>query len=318
VLVKGIILFLADTLIVIDPLMEKQKIINKTMDFDDLNSKEAHIIFNELNTLIKTLRANNLKVSSWFGAFNLTGDPDTFEMINRGLVYKDMEGAIDNINFPWYLYWEIAWLLLNNNFSNNHSVLDLGGSSSLFSFYLASKGLNVVTADLQKDLVDNANIVAKQMGWNLKNYVMDMRELNFDSRFDHITSICVYEHIPMFERVAINKQIKDLLVEGGKFSITFDYKNPHGSAKISSPEDVYEQFVKPSGLKVRFNEVFYDNGKNFMLQPFYSRTFNKKRRLWIWKYKIMSILKGDYKLREFLKFKDANDYTFAALFLENN
>ena len=89
------------------------------------------------------------------------------------------------------------------------------------------------------------------MGWNLKNYVMDMRELNFDSRFDHITSICVYEHIPMFERLTINKKIKDLLVEGGKFSITFDYKNPLGSAKINSPKDVYEQFLKPSGLKIR-------------------------------------------------------------------
>jgi len=216
------------------------------------------------------------------------------------------------------LYWEIIWVVLNNNFSNKHSVLDLGGSSSLFSYYLASKGVNIITTDLQKDLVDNANIVAKQMGWNLKNYVMDMRELNFDSRFDHITSICVYEHIPMFERVIINKKIEDLLVEGGKFSITFDYKNPLGSAKINSPKDVYEQFVKPSGLKTRCNEYFSDNGKNYLLQPFYSRTFNKKRRLWIWKYKIMSILKRDYKLWEFFKFKDTNDYTFGALFLENN
>ena len=298
--------------------MEKQKVINKTMDFDDLKSNEAHIISNELNALIKTLRANNLKISSWYGEFDLTGDPDTFDMINRGFGYKSIKGAVDDINFPWFLYWEIIWVVLNNNFSNKHSVLDLGGSSSLFSYYLASKGVNIITTDLQKDLVDNANIVAKQMGWNLENYVMDMRELNFDSCFDHITSICVYEHIPMFERVIINKKIKALLVEGGKFSITFDYKNPLGSAKINSPKDVYEQFVKPSGLKTRCNEYFSDNGKNHLLQPFYSRTFNKKRRLWIWKYKTMSILKRDYKLREFFKFKDTNDYTFGALFLENN
>ena len=298
--------------------MEKQKVINKTMDFDDLKSNKAQTISNELNALIKTLRANNLKISSWYGEFDLTGDPDTFDMINRGFGYKSIKGSVDDINFPWFLYWEIIWVVLNNNFSNKHSVLDLGGSSSLFSYYLASKGVNIITTDLQKDLVDNANIVAKQMGWNLKNYVMDMRELNFDSRFDHITSICVFEHIPMYERVAINKKIKDLLVEGGKFSITFDYRNPHGSAKINSPKNVYEQFVKSSGLKVRCNDNFSDTGKNYMLQPFYSRTFNKKRRLWIWKYKIISILKRDYKLREFFKFKDINDYTFGALFLENN
>jgi len=64
--------------------MEKQKTINKTMDFDDLKSNEAHIISNELNALIKTLRANNLKISSWYREFDLTGEPDTFDMINSG------------------------------------------------------------------------------------------------------------------------------------------------------------------------------------------------------------------------------------------
>lgn len=291
--------------------MEKQKVINKTMDFDDLKTDKALAIAEELNSLIRTLRANNLKISSWYGEFDLTGDPDAFDMINRGFGYKSIKGAVDDINFPWFLYWEIIWVVLNNNFSNKHSVLDLGGSSSLFSYYLASKGVNIITTDLQKDLVDNANIVAKQMGWNLENYVMDMRELNFDSRFDHITSICVYEHIPMFERVTINKKIKDLLVEGGKFSITFDYRNTSMAASINSPEDVHEQFIKPSGLKARGNEKFYDNGKNYLLQPFYS-----KRRFW--KYKINSTLKKDFKMQEFFKIKNANDYTFGALFLENH
>jgi len=67
----------------------------------------------------------------------------------------------------------------------------LGGSSSLFSYYLASKKLEVTTVDLQKNLVENANQVAQQMGWKLNNFVMDMRNLDFDSQFDHITSICV-------------------------------------------------------------------------------------------------------------------------------
>ena len=86
-----------------------------------------------------------------------------------------------------------------------------GGSSSLFSFYLASKGFRVTTVDLQRTLVDNANHVAREMGWDLNNCVMDMKQLRFEDRFDHITSICVYEHIPMFDRVEINKKIRELL-----------------------------------------------------------------------------------------------------------
>jgi len=286
-----------------------QKIINKTMDFDDLKSDEALAIVNELNNLIKKLRAKNLKISSWYGRFDLTGEPSSYERINRGYGYGSIKGAADDKNFPWFLYWEIIWVVLNNEFSPEHKVLDLGGSSSLFSYYLASKGVDVTTIDLQEELVNNANFVSKQEGWNLKNYVMDMRELDFDSKFDHITSICVYEHIPRYDRVTINKNIKDLLVRGGKFSITFDYRNPDRLAQINSPEDIYEQFVEPSGLKIRENEVFFDNDNNYLLCIFYCRRIS-------WRYKISAIRSGHFSPWEIFKRKDTNDYTFGALFLE--
>ncbi len=286
-----------------------QQVINKTMDLEDLKSDQALVIAGELNSLIEKLRAKNLKISSWYGSFDLTGDINSTEWINRGYGYRSNEGAADDRNFPWFLYWEIVWVISNNKFSSKHRILDLGGSSSLFSYYLASKGVDVTTIDLNRELVDNANFVGNQMGWNLKNYVMDMRELTFDSEFDHITSVCVYEHIPMYDRVTINKKVKDLLVEGGKFSITFDYRNPSLLAQISSAQAVYEQFVKPSGLKMRGNIDFIDNGKNYLLHPFYY-----KRRLW--KTKVICIRRRQFSLWEFLRTKDTNDYTFGALFLE--
>lgn len=279
------------------------------MDLGDFKSDEALTTINEVNSLIKKLRTKNLKISSWYGGFNLTGDPNSGEWINRGYGYKSMERAVDDKNFPWFLYWEIIWVVLNNEFKPEHKVLDLGGSSSLFSYYLASKEVDVVTIDLQKDLVDNANFVAEKMDWKLKSYVMDMRKMDFDSKFDHITSICVYEHIPMYDRVTINKKIKDSLVEEGKFSITFDYRNPSKFAQINSPKDVYEQFVKPSELKIRGNKEFFDDGKNYLLHPFYY-----KRRLW--RYKIFGIVKGHFSPWELFKTKSENDYTFGALFLE--
>jgi len=299
----------------------KKIIINKTMDLEDLKSKEALGIIDELNSLIKQMRSRNLKTSSWFGSFDLTRDSQSLNMLNRGYGYESLPGAVDDTNFPWFKYWEIVWVVSNNSFKPGQKVLDLGGSSSLFSYYLASKGLDVTTIDIRTNLVENANYVAEQSGWNLKNEVMDMRLMAVQSSralqiflgppFDHITSLCVYEHLSPNDRVTLNERIKDLLVEGGKFSVTFDYQRPDRCAQINSPEDIYKQFVVPSSLKIRGNKVFFDNGKRYLLHPFYY----KKR---LWKLKISYILQRDFRPCEIFKTKDVNDFTFGALFLEKN
>jgi len=280
------------------------------MDIDDLKSDAAKIIIQELNELILKIKDKNLKISSWYGCFDLPNDTSSFEWLNRGINYKPIESAADDKNFPWFLYWEIIWVTINAEFKPHQKVLDLGGSSSLFSYYLASKGLDVTTVDLQKSLVENANNVALSMGWNLKNYVMDMRSLSFDHQFDHITSICVYEHIPMYIRVNINRHIKELLVPGGRLTITFDYKNPSRFANINSPDDIYNQFIRPSGLRTRGNAIFQDTGKNYLLQPFYHPSMN-------FIYKIRQVRHHHFFLRDLFKTKKSNDYTFGALFLEN-
>lgn len=288
--------------------MSKNNILNKTMDFRDLLVPEANVIIEELNDLIILFRNKNLKISSWYGCFDLSGANDSFEFINRGYDYQALANIPDDKNFPWFLYWEIVWVILNNDFKQGQSLIDLGGSSSLFSYYLASKGLKVITVDLNKDLVENANFVAQEMNWNLINHVMNIKDINLKSQFDHITSICVFEHIPMFERVVINKKIHQLLKPNGTFSITFDYKNPSLKAQISTPEDVYQQFIKPSNLMIRGNKSFYDNNKNYLLHPFFYRPLN-------YKFKQVSIDSGCFKQEDFHKLKDKNDYTFGALFL---
>jgi 2-polyprenyl-3-methyl-5-hydroxy-6-metoxy-1,4-benzoquinol methylase len=290
--------------------MASVRILNKTMDIEDLKSDRAKVVIEELNTLIKDMHKRRLTISSWVGLSDWTREEKTWERMNRGYGYAPLEGAANDDSFPWFLYWEIVWLVLNNEFDKHHRVLDLGGSSSLFSYYLASKGLDVTTIDLKESLVDNANFVAQRMGWDLRNYVKDMTgELQFDSPFDHITSVCVYEHIPMYERVEINRRIKQLLVEGGKFSITFDYRNPSPLARIDSPSDIHDQFIEPSGLVVRGNKQFVDTGENYLLNPFYHKDV-------AWKSKVGGVLRGHFRPQELLKTKHTNDYTFGALFLE--
>jgi len=279
------------------------------MDLDDLKSDEASAIVEELNSLIKKLRAMNLKISSWAGRLDSREHIDPGERINRGYGYKSIEGAADDNSFPWFLYWEIVWVVLNGGFKPGDTVLDLGGSSSLFSYYLASKGLDITAIELKRELVDNANLAAKRTGWKLKNYVMDMRELSFDLKFDHVTSMSVYHILPVHDRRLTSRTIGDLLVEGGRFSVTFDYRNPAEFRQINSPEDLYEQFVRPSGLRIRGNRDFFDNGKNYLLHPFY---YEKR----LWKLKITCLIRQQFSMRDILRTKHTNDYTFGALFLE--
>lgn len=279
------------------------------MDKEDLLSPDAIKIINELNNLIILLHENGCFASSWYGKFKLDENPSKFEKINRGYSYKALKDISDDINFPWFLYWEIYWIVKNGEFKASDKILDLGGSSSLFSYYLAHKGYDVTTVDVQDELVANANLVAEKMHWNLKNIKMDMSKLTLNNKFTHITSICVFEHIPMYERIKINKSILQLLEEKGRFSITIDYKNPSRFASINNPEDVRDQFIIPSGLKIRENEMLYDNNKRYLLHPFYYKYF-------LIYYKWRSIKKGHFKWYEFFKIKFKEDYTFAAIFLE--
>ncbi len=286
------------------------KVINKSMDYQDLLSDDAQQIVKELNELVLFMRQKKMPVSSWYGTFHLSGDPNSSEVINRGYGYTPLPGAIDDQNFPWFLYWEIAWVFLNGNFKPGQKVLDLGGSSSLFSYYLARKGLNVTTVDMNEELVSTANQVAKALNWPITNLAMDIRDLSIGEEFDHITSICVFEHIPMFDRISINEKLKDLLKKDGFFSITVDYRNPSQAARISSPEDIDTQFVKPSGMKLRENQYFFDNSKNYLLHPFFYPGINPN-------YKKNALDKGQFDHSLNGCTKDVNDYTFGALFFVN-
>jgi Methyltransferase domain len=287
--------------------------LNRTMDRADLEAPRAREICAELNALVVSLRSRGLRVSSWYGAL---GEPSAdgmaaWERANRGLTYEPLPDAADDERFPWFLYWEIAWLVMNNEFRAGQRLLDLGGSSSLFSCYMASRGLDVVTVDLKSELVANGEEVAGATGWSLRNLAMDMRELDdgqLGGRFDHITSVCVFEHLPLAGRIEVNRRIRELLVDGGSFSITFDYLNPSAKARIGSPADVEEQFVAPSGLSVRGNREFADNGLRYLLHPFHHPRAAQEG------WQELSIELEQFPPERAGEVLDEDEYTFGALF----
>jgi protein-L-isoaspartate O-methyltransferase len=282
-------------------------ILNKTMDRDDFALPEVQKVVAELDELVLELRRLDLRASSWYGAFELTRAERAMERANRGYRYRPLDGAADDASWPWFVYWQIAWLVTNNDFKPGDRLLDMGGASSLYSCYVASLGLDVVTVDIDPALVENGNEVARRTGWKLANHLMDMRELHVAGTFDHITSVCVFEHVPLAGRIDVTSKVADLLETGGSFSFTFDYGNPSRLARISSPEDVEEQFVRPSALRVRGNARFEDNGKRYLLHPFFHPG--------AWRWKADCVRKGQFRARDAWKLKLRNDYTFGALFL---
>lgn len=235
----------------------------------DLERPEAQAIVAELDDLVRRLAEMGLRPSTWYGELEPETDGAAWELANRGPDYEPLPGAADDARYPWFLYWEIAWLMLNTDIRPGQRVLDLGGSGSLFSCFLASRGVEVTAIDLNEKLVEHGNHIAARTGWPLRNLVMDISRPQLGERFDHAASVCVFEHLPLVGRIKAGRELGELLVPGGTFSLTFDYVNPGPTAMISSPAAVHAQFVRASGLDLRGNQKFHDEGERYLLHPAY-------------------------------------------------
>lgn len=240
--------------------------ISKTMDRADLDRPACRAVLVELFGLMRRMQAQGAKYSSWYGA--LDAWPSAWEHINRGPDYKPHPENPDELRVPWFLLWEIAWLVANTPIRPGARILDMGGAGSLFSCYLASRGCELHTIDIEEGLCIQAEETAKKMGWRVVGRRMDMRKLEFsDAFFDHIFSVCVFEHLPVSGRVECNAEVARVLRPGGTVGYTFDYANPQAFGRIDSPEDVWRQFIEPSGLRLRGGDTFIDTGHRYLASP---------------------------------------------------
>ncbi|HVP12846.1 MAG TPA: class I SAM-dependent methyltransferase [Phycisphaerae bacterium] len=283
--------------------------INKTMDRDDLHRPECGAVLAELFGLMRRMRRCGAKYSSWYGQ---TGAwPSAWEHINRGPDYQPWPDNPDELAVPWFLLWETAWLTANMPMRPGSRVLDMGGAGSLFSSYLASRGHDVYAIDLDEGLCRLADETAARMQWRLTARRMDMTALDFpDAYFDHVFSVCVFEHLPVSGRVACNRQVARVLKPGGTAAYTFDYDNPQSFGRLDTPEDVRRQLIEPSGLALRGGGAFWDGGRRYLLAPQcfgFGRFTALMARIHAW-------LRGSVERRRALT--GATSYTIGAVFLE--
>jgi SAM-dependent methyltransferase len=278
-------------------------VINKTMSRSDLFAEGAASIVDELDALIHRMYARGLFMTSWYGSLpgsgaeagakRSSGPRRLLDLVlgrssravgvgidNRGPDYEPLPGAADDARIPWYLYWEIAWVLTRGpELGSASRLLDAGGTSSLFTCYLASLGHEVHSIDLNEGLVSNGNAISQKMGWSMHSYTMNMERLSFDDAFfDHAFSICVFEHLDHEVKQAALCEIARVLKPGGMLSLTFDYRNPapvlSGSGpdpseanRLSSPEDLERCFLSTGLFELVGNESFHDNEESYLVHP---------------------------------------------------
>ena len=288
-----------------------KQIINKSMDMNDLMTQDGENFIEDLTNFINFAIKKNINISSWYGNINGNKFYETLSLLNRGYDYVPILDEKLDVKFPNYLLWEIYWVYKNINFIKGKTLLDIGGACSLFSFYLASKGVKVTAIDLKEDLVLEANKIGSELNYDYTAVCADVEDylLNNDTKYDYITSICVFEHIEINKRRRIVSLIAKRLNDNGKVGFTFDYRNPSKFVQIDTPRDVLSQLSNKNLFEIIGNKEFYDNHIDYLIHPFYRKPI-------FWRYKFRSIKKGNFSITELFKTKEHNDYTFGALFLK--
>lgn len=153
-------------------------------------------------------------------------------LTSRGLRYTNTAGNFLAREFhPVHergKLWENAWVIRHSDVRPGQVVLDVGGASTIFSFYLASLGCRVTVVDndwANCGTLYNANYVARAMGWDLRALDRDISQpLPFaDGSLDRVFSVCVIEHLPPGLRQFLLREIGRILRPGGLAGFTTDY-----------------------------------------------------------------------------------------------
>lgn len=157
--------------------------------------------------------------------------------------------------------WEEAWLLRHAGAAAGQRVLDIGGASTIFSFYLASLGCRVTVLDndwANCGILLNARHVARRMGWRLWAMDRDVsRPLPFpDDALDRVFSICVLEHLHPRVRQRLLREIGRVLKPGGVAGFTMDYDHSRPvlvtdkGLRFAYRGKLERDVIRPSGLRL--------------------------------------------------------------------
>jgi SAM-dependent methyltransferase len=195
-------------------------------------------------------------------------------LISKGMKFTSAAGSFKSKDYvldkELNKMWENAWILAHMRPNPEEIVLDLGGASTIFSYYLASKGCRVYCIDNDwgcHGIVYNARYVAKKMKWPIEIYDRDLaKRFPFkDGFFNKVFCVCVLEHLRSPVRQAVMREINRVLKSTGSAGFTFDYDVGRDDSwqdkgiRYMLKETFLNDVLKPSGLEVIGNQNFLDD-----------------------------------------------------------
>ncbi len=165
--------------------------------------------------------------------------------------------------------WENAWCCHHADIREGQNILDIGGASTAFNFYLASLGCKVTIIDNDWNnvgIIYNANYVARKMNWDLKALDLDAEKpLPFpDNYFDRVFSICVIEHLTSQGRRTLMKELGRVLKPGGIMAMSTDYDHKREvlifdrGLRFAYKDKFFKDVVEPSGCSLMGNQDLID------------------------------------------------------------
>ncbi len=207
---------------------------------EDLARPDVKVIVDQLQALKGELASHDLRFTNTAGNFL------------RREYHPESE---------WGKLWEDAWLIRHAGISPGQLVLDVGGASTIFSFYLANIGCRVVVVDndwANCGTIVNARHVAKRMGWQLKALDRDVQHpLPFPKdTFDRVFSVCVLEPLPPQMRQGLMAEIGRVLKLGGIAGFTTDYDTARPvlvtdkGLRFAYWSKLERDVIQPSGLTI--------------------------------------------------------------------
>lgn len=193
---------------------------------------------------------------------------------SRKLFFKQTPFAVNGFlrkryYVRWYKMWEYARSLAYLDIKPGEKVLDFGGGSTLPVFWLAGKGCEVVSADINKKLAEHTSVVAKKNGWKLKGTTINLCESEAPAEwgsFNYVISFCTVEHLEEESRQAALKRLSGALADGGIMALTFDYGEEAPTENPLRNSSDIGRLITASGLEVVGNKDFIDAGIRFKLK----------------------------------------------------
>ena len=177
---------------------------------------------------------NRARLACFLAAFS--EDRDIQDLITLDIAAKaaglpvsstGLAGNTEPLALRPFRIWEYCWLYKSLGLSRGGwKVLDLGGPASHLSMLAAKAGCNVISLDVNPDIVRAGQDCARALRLeSLDARLGDMRDLSVfpAESFDVVVSCSVLEHLTAADQQAALGEVERVVRPGGLIGLTFDF-----------------------------------------------------------------------------------------------